>query len=309
MYELLCGRVPFPGEGFGEILVAHLTRQPDSLSSINPDVRPELEAIVMHAMEKDRNRRFQSMDEFSAALADPAAHLASYNPLPGYTPPAHSGHTMSLPAGGGREPTGAQRITGMGNGPNPTTLSGAAGEVPASAPKSRMPLIAVLGGLVAIGAGGGVMMLKGKEAAPPVAAVTQPPPKDEMVKFTITSDPPGARVFRADTGQYESGVTPLTFSVKKGTPAFDVQVKLEGHKPGLRSLTTDQDHNLLVPLDKEAAAAPVAAPPTAAAPEEKTEEKPKKERHHSSSSGRTKSSKPGKEEGGSDDMKLLQPQF
>ena len=26
MYELLTGRVPFPGEGFGEMLVAHLTK-------------------------------------------------------------------------------------------------------------------------------------------------------------------------------------------------------------------------------------------------------------------------------------------
>ena len=62
MYELLTGRVPFPGEGFGEILVAHLTKQPEPPSTINPDVTPQLEAIVMHAIEKDRNRRFQNMD-------------------------------------------------------------------------------------------------------------------------------------------------------------------------------------------------------------------------------------------------------
>ena len=54
MYELLTGRVPFPGEGFGEILVAHLTKTPDPPSSINPDIRPEIEALVMHAIEKDK---------------------------------------------------------------------------------------------------------------------------------------------------------------------------------------------------------------------------------------------------------------
>src|ERR1700749_1622159 len=75
MYELLTGVVPFPGEGFGEILVAHLTKQPAPPSTVNPDVSPQLEAIVMHSIEKDRNRRFQNMEEFSAALADPDAHL------------------------------------------------------------------------------------------------------------------------------------------------------------------------------------------------------------------------------------------
>src|SRR6478609_1750760 len=74
MYELLTGRVPFPGEGFGEILVAHLTKQPEPPSTINPDVTPQLEAIVMHAIEKDRNRRYQTMDQFAEAVRDPAAH-------------------------------------------------------------------------------------------------------------------------------------------------------------------------------------------------------------------------------------------
>ena len=36
MYELLTGRVPFPGEGFGEILVAHLTQAPEPPSTAQP---------------------------------------------------------------------------------------------------------------------------------------------------------------------------------------------------------------------------------------------------------------------------------
>src|SRR6478752_1638059 len=74
MYELLTGRVPCPGEGFGEILVAHLTRQPEPPSTVNPDVTPELEAIVMHSIAKDRNRRFQNMNEFLQAIQNPDAH-------------------------------------------------------------------------------------------------------------------------------------------------------------------------------------------------------------------------------------------
>ena len=44
MYELLTGRVPFPGDGFGEVLVAHLTRDPPAPTTLNPNIPPEIEA-------------------------------------------------------------------------------------------------------------------------------------------------------------------------------------------------------------------------------------------------------------------------
>src|SRR5882724_9002270 len=152
MYELLTGRVPFPGEGFGEILVAHLTKQPEPPSTINPDVTPQLEAIVMHSIEKDRNLRFQNMNEFLQAVENPDAHFQAWQ---GHMAPqmgSHSGGTMMMPEGGARGQTGqgmrpatgqgmrpatgqgARPITGQRKGPTtqtgptPTTLSGAASE-------------------------------------------------------------------------------------------------------------------------------------------------------------------------------------
>src|SRR5689334_16215437 len=99
MYELLTGRVPFPGEGFGEILVAHLTKTPEPPSTLNPDITPAIESIVMHAIEKDRNRRFQTMDEFQTAVNNPDAHLAQYqsgipSPASQSYPGRQSGGTM-----------------------------------------------------------------------------------------------------------------------------------------------------------------------------------------------------------------------
>ena len=82
MYELLTGVVPFPGEGFGEVLVAHLTKEPPRPTTVNPGLPPSLESIVLHAIEKDRNRRFQSMGEFLAALENPDAHAAQWQGLP-----------------------------------------------------------------------------------------------------------------------------------------------------------------------------------------------------------------------------------
>jgi serine/threonine-protein kinase len=315
MYELLTGRVPFPGEGFGEILVAHLTKQPDPPSSINPDVTPEIEAIVMHAIEKDRNRRYQTMDEFAAALKDPPAHLQAYNPLPGYQPAQSPTYAAQAPlTTGRREPTGQAPVgptTGLGQ--RPTTLSGAAAEMEGGVPKkSKMPLIAGAAVVLVGGAIAAVVGLKGKDQpkAPLVPATVQTAPKEEKVKLTVRSDPPGAKTFRVDTG--ESGVTPVTYEVKKGAPSFDVQVKADGYKSKTITLTTDHDQAKLAELEKGAAEPVAATPPTTAPPPVAEDKTAKKEHHHSSSSSATPTTtkkKKGGEEGGSDDMKLLQPQF
>ena len=345
MYELLTGRVPFPGEGFGEILVAHLTKQPEPPSTINADVTPQLEAIVMHAIEKDRNRRFQTMAEFQAAIENPDAHFASWQGLPAATPHGqHSGGTMMLDdsAMPRRTPTGAQRpITGQRgptthNGPTPTTLSGAAsetmnGELPR---KSRAPLFAVLGGLVAVaGVVGVVTMTKKGDAQTGSQAPTAPPTvpqKDETLTVMVNSDPAGAKVTRADNN--ETGTTPMQIKIKKGDPSFDVLVKLDGYASQTRTINSDRSYAVLVPLVKnapppvqQAVNTPSTSDKVATPVVDKVETK--KDRHHhsssSSSSSKDKSAdnapkadkpektqpaaKSGKDE--SDDMKLLQPKF
>ena len=264
MYELLTGRVPFPGEGFGEILVAHLTKQPEPPSTINPDVTPQLEAIVMHAIEKDRNRRFQNMTEFLAALENPDAHYATYQGLPAPSAStSHSGGTMMLPEGGARTPTGQGQRPNTGQrkgpttqtGPTPTTLSGAAsetynGEVPK---KSRAPLFAAIGGVVAIGAVIGVVSM-GKKGD--TTAASLPPAamqKEEFVTVTVKSDPLGAKVTRGDNDQ--SGTTPWEMKVKKGAESFDVLVKLDGYTPATRAISTDKSYAVVVALEKSAGGA------------------------------------------------------
>ena len=343
MYELLTGRVPFPGEGFGEILVAHLTKQPEPPSTINPDVTPQLEAIVMHAIEKDRNRRFQNMDEFLAAVENPDTHFQAYQGLPAPSAStSHSGGTMMLPDGasvrtptgqGSRPSTGQRKGPTTQTGPTPTTLSGAAsetfnGEVPK---KSKAPLFAAIGGLVAIAAVVGVVTMGKKTdtaASMPPAAVQ----KDEWVTVTVKSDPLGAKVERGDNNQ--SGTTPWEMKVKKGAESFDVLVKMDGYAPKTRSISTDKSYAVLVPLVKVAAPAPVQQAVNTPSPADKAAtpavETPAKEHHHhhsSSTSSKDKSetadkaaakpaapSKPagksnGNKDDGGDDMKLLQPKF
>jgi predicted Ser/Thr protein kinase len=63
LYEMLTGRVPFDGESVGEVLMKHLTAQPDVT------VLPEpYRSIVAKAMEKDPEQRYRSANEFLAAL-------------------------------------------------------------------------------------------------------------------------------------------------------------------------------------------------------------------------------------------------
>jgi hypothetical protein len=77
LYELLTGRVPFDGESVGEVLMKHLTAQPDISVLAEP-----YRSIAAKAMEKDPELRYRSANEFLAALPPLAAVPPSMNRLP-----------------------------------------------------------------------------------------------------------------------------------------------------------------------------------------------------------------------------------
>ncbi|MBY0357752.1 MAG: serine/threonine-protein kinase [Candidatus Obscuribacterales bacterium] len=69
MYETLSGNAPFSGEHVLETMHKHLNELPPPLSG-NPEkpVSTRLEAVIMRAMEKDPDQRFQSMSELKNEL-------------------------------------------------------------------------------------------------------------------------------------------------------------------------------------------------------------------------------------------------
>ncbi len=72
-YEMLAGRLPFPGSETGseyEVLKGHIELTPPPISAAQPNVPAALAAIVMRLLEKNPDQRFQSADEFLAALLD-----------------------------------------------------------------------------------------------------------------------------------------------------------------------------------------------------------------------------------------------
>jgi serine/threonine-protein kinase len=63
MYELLTATPPFSGESPVAVAYQHVQQPPTPPSSIDPNIPPGLEAVVLKAMAKDPERRYQSAGE------------------------------------------------------------------------------------------------------------------------------------------------------------------------------------------------------------------------------------------------------
>ena len=68
LYELLTGKTPFDGETPVEIAMKHLSNAPKPPSKLRPDIPPELDMVVMRALSKNPDDRYQSADEMEADL-------------------------------------------------------------------------------------------------------------------------------------------------------------------------------------------------------------------------------------------------
>ncbi len=68
LYELLGGRLPHEGNTPYEITQAILNDDPPRLTSLNPKIPPELEAITFMAMSRSRDARYASAGEFAEDL-------------------------------------------------------------------------------------------------------------------------------------------------------------------------------------------------------------------------------------------------
>ncbi|HYK34485.1 serine/threonine-protein kinase [Alloacidobacterium sp.] len=68
LYEMATGKTPFPGESSGEICGAILRDAPVPPTQLNPQISPGLEAVILRALEKDRDLRFQHASDMRAEL-------------------------------------------------------------------------------------------------------------------------------------------------------------------------------------------------------------------------------------------------
>jgi eukaryotic-like serine/threonine-protein kinase len=68
IYEMIAGRTPFEGETSTDVIVAITQKEPPPIARFAPDVPPELEWIVMKALRKDRDERYQTIKELITDL-------------------------------------------------------------------------------------------------------------------------------------------------------------------------------------------------------------------------------------------------
>src|ERR1041384_2430860 len=99
LYEMLTGRVPFVGDGYGEILVQHLTQRPRPPSQIRM-LPAHVEIVVLKALEKRADMRYPTMDEFMRAMSDPVGYVESHGGVSGFLQrqlmPSNAPVTMSV---------------------------------------------------------------------------------------------------------------------------------------------------------------------------------------------------------------------
>ncbi len=70
LYEATTGKLPFDGQDAVSVAVKQVNEVPAAPSTINPNIDPSLEAIIMKALEKDPERRFKDASEMRHVLND-----------------------------------------------------------------------------------------------------------------------------------------------------------------------------------------------------------------------------------------------
>lgn len=75
LYELLTYQTPFPGSDVPGILYKILNEPPQPIRELVPNCPPELETIIVRALEKDREQRYQNAEDLAFDLQRVGDHL------------------------------------------------------------------------------------------------------------------------------------------------------------------------------------------------------------------------------------------
>ena len=139
LFELLTGRTPFVGDSPVSIAYQHVVEQPPTPSSLAGDVSERLDRVVLKALAKDRNQRYQRAAEFRADLKAAAGDQAISAPplavLVSSGKDAREAATASISAA-----DGATSVIAVPGDPEPTARAAASSggrPSPQSAPTRR----------------------------------------------------------------------------------------------------------------------------------------------------------------------------
>ncbi|MCC7446775.1 MAG: serine/threonine protein kinase [Anaerolineae bacterium] len=83
LFEMLTGELPFTGGQSVDIAARHITELPPPPSRYNEAIPAAVDQVILRALEKDPQQRYQSGAEMSAALQNAVAHWSGDNrPVP-----------------------------------------------------------------------------------------------------------------------------------------------------------------------------------------------------------------------------------
>ncbi|MBV8955735.1 MAG: Stk1 family PASTA domain-containing Ser/Thr kinase [Solirubrobacterales bacterium] len=175
LYELVTGRVPFDAEAAVTIAIKHVSEAPLPPSAINPAVAPELEQVILWALNKNPSDRPTNADELIAALAQVRAMIESRSA---------GERTASFAAVSSTEGWGAAALVGVAAAAVPDTVPPAGAVVvaedahtgyppppPLGPRRRRWPWLAVLLLVLLLGGGAAAYLLTRPQrvSVPPVA--------------------------------------------------------------------------------------------------------------------------------------------
>jgi eukaryotic-like serine/threonine-protein kinase len=169
LYELLVGRPPFIGDSPVSVAYQHVREAPVPPSQLDPEITPEIDAVVLKALAKDPADRYQSATEMKADIS---------RLLSGQETAAQQA-TAVVPMAAGAMAANAYDT--------PTHVAGPPTVVPPEAPveeyeeeeepqKSRVGLAILIGTLIvlALGLGGWGLYRMFNPSTPPVETVAVP---------------------------------------------------------------------------------------------------------------------------------------
>ncbi len=252
MYEAATGQVPFQGDDAISVALKQVNEQPKPPSQLNPNVDPQLEAIILKCMQKNPADRFQTADELSRTLRDYlAGRMQAVNTATSVLPAAATSKLErgATPMVGGTATM--PRVERTGRFRQSATQQAAEAEAERQRKRKRNVILAVAGGIVAavlvivalvslLGSGTAmrtVPNLSNLTVEQAVEAIEKEGFEAGEPQYVYDDNVPEGRVVEQDpepNRQMPEGSV-INFKVSNGpTPVEEVEV------PDLRGMTADE---------------------------------------------------------------------
>lgn len=272
LYEMVTGLVPFTGSSPLEVAYQHVNSSVSAPSSIQPDVPPAVDHLVLAATRKSPTERIQSAREFRDGVVRAISAVPRAEALTTALPLQNT-QVIPTPARGAHRATGAVPL----QKPNPGVGPSGVHRESSGRSKSRKwaPLLLILALLV--GGGTWYQFTGSYEVVPPVSSLTvdeatvilAPLELGVEVVEEFSEDIPAGVVIRTDpaSGENARKGSPVTLIVSKGQERYLIPSDLTGQDPkdatsALEALTlvisaTNEVFDEVIPVGKVVSTDPI----------------------------------------------------